>query len=114
MQSHWELTGGKSKQFYRANSVVIALPKLVTGMLPKNGSGIVVAVLALEHHTAIEMGCDHLYTWGATYCKLVFDHEGVQWQPNLNEVPGAHRAVFVAAAKEHKSLLLTQCDRIPN
>jgi alpha-tubulin suppressor-like RCC1 family protein len=99
-------TGSKSKQSLKTNSMVIASPQLVTGMLPENGGGIAVAVSASEHHTAVVTDCGHLYTWGATYGKDVLGHEGVRWQPNPKKVPGVHRAVGVAAAKEHNVMLV--------
>jgi alpha-tubulin suppressor-like RCC1 family protein len=84
-------------------------PQLVTGMLPQNGGGIAVAVAASENHTAVVTDTGALFTWGATYGKNILGHEGVRWQPDPKRVPGVHRAVGVAAAKEHTVLLMGAC-----
>ncbi|GAX18447.1 hypothetical protein FisN_2Lh097 [Fistulifera solaris] len=89
----------------RSNSHTIQ-PSLVTGMLPRNGGGVAVAVSASENHTAIVTDTGDLFTWGATYGKNILGHEGVNWQPDPKRVPGVCRAVAVAAAKEHTILLM--------
>ena len=47
-----------------------------------------------------------LFTWGTTDGNNVLGHEGVRWQPNPKRVPGVHRAVDAAVAKEHTILLI--------
>ena len=86
--------------------MVIASPQLVEGMLPENGGELAVAVSAAEHHTAVITEQGHLFTWGATFGKNVLGHEGVRWQPSPKQVAGIHRAVTVAAAKEHNVVLM--------
>jgi alpha-tubulin suppressor-like RCC1 family protein len=86
-----------------------SLPQMVTGMLSENGGGFAVAVAASEQHTAVVTDCGALYTWGATHGKNVLGHEGVRWQPSPKKVPGVHRAVGVAVAKEHTLLLIGTC-----
>ncbi|GAX28085.1 hypothetical protein FisN_2Hh097 [Fistulifera solaris] len=81
-------------------------PSLVTGMLPRNGGGVAVAVSASENHTAIVTDTGELFTWGATYGKNILGHEGVNWQPDPKRVPGVCRVFAVAAAKEHTILLM--------
>lgn len=88
------------------SSSALSLPQLVTGMLPENGGGNVVAVSASENHTAVVTEDGHLWTWGDTNKKYVLGHEGVRWQPVPKRVPGVHRAVAVSAAKEHTVLLI--------
>lgn len=99
---HAEPLGNTNQQ----SSMVIASPQLVEGMLPHNGGGHAVAVSAGEHHTAVVTDCGHLFTWGATFGKNVLGHEGVRWQPSPKRVSGIHRAVAVAAAKEHNVVLM--------
>ena len=96
---HAETLGSK-----QSSSLVIASP--VTGMFPENGGGLAVAVSASDQHTAVVTAQGHLFTWGATSGKDVMGHEGLRWQPSPKRVPGVHRAVGVAVAKEHTVLLL--------
>ncbi|GKY91259.1 hypothetical protein MPSEU_000098500 [Mayamaea pseudoterrestris] len=84
-------------------------PQLVTGMLPENGGGKAVAVAASENHTAIITATGALYTWGATNGRDVLGHAGVRWQEEPKCVAGVHRAVGVAAAKEHTVILVGTC-----
>jgi len=102
-----------SKQKSRSNSVsglssssIISSPQLVTGMLPENGGGNAVAVSASESHTAIVTSDGHLFTWGESEGKDVLGHKGVRWQPSPRRVKRVHRAVAVAAGKEHTVLLM--------
>lgn len=81
-------------------------PQLVTGMLPENGGGFAVAVSASEQHTAVVTNTGALFTWGVAQGKNVMGHEGVRWQPSPKRVPGIHRAVGVAVAKEHTVVLI--------
>ena len=81
-------------------------PQLVTGMLPENGGGFAVAVSASEQHTAVVTNTGALFTWGVAQGKNVMGHEGVRWQPSPKRVPGIHRAVNVAVAKEHTVVLI--------
>ena len=81
-------------------------PQLVSGMLPEKGGGFAVAVDASESHTAVVCSNGALFTWGTTDENNVLGHEGVRWQPNPKRVPGVHRAVDVAVAKEHTILLI--------
>ena len=48
----------------------------------------------------------HLYTWGANETNDVLGHKGVRYQPVPRRVPGVHRAIGIAAAKEHTVLLI--------
>jgi len=108
----WESSDGKRTS--SVGSMVIATPQLVTGMLPENGGGIAVAVSASENHTAVITDAGALYTWGANESNDVLGHEGVKWQPVPRRVPGVHRAVGLAAAKEHTALLIgTSFPRFP-
>lgn len=75
-------------------------------MLPEKGGGFAVAVDASESHTAVVCDNGALFTWGTTDGNNVLGHEGVRWQPNPKRVPGVHRAVDVAVAKEHTILLI--------
>jgi hypothetical protein len=84
----------------------IASPQLVTGMLPENGGGRAVAVSASESHTAVVTSDGHLYTWGSSYGNNALGHKGVKWQPSPRKVKRVHRAVGLAAAKEHTALLI--------
>ena len=90
-----------SKQQQRRNS----LPELVTGLLPENGGGFAVSIAASDQRTAVVLDNGRLYTWG-TGPKNVLGHEGVRWQHLPRQVPGVHRAVGVAVAKEHTVLLI--------
>ncbi len=81
-------------------------PQLVSGMLSEKGGGFAVAVDASESHTAVVCDNGALFTWGTTDENNVLGHEGVRWQPNPKRVPGVHRAVDVAVAKEHTILLI--------
>ena len=105
-------SGGEanSKNFARPRSSSfnksMSSPQLVQGMLPENGGGIAVAVAASEERTAVLTESGTLYTWGATHGKHVLGHEGVRWQPCPKQVPGVHRAVKIALAKEHTVLLV--------
>lgn len=102
--SGWE--SNDRKMTSSIGSMVIASPQLVTGMLPENGGGRAVAVSASENHTAVLTDAGHLYTWGANEKNDVLGHEGVKWQPVPRRVPSIHRAVGLAAAKEHTVLLI--------
>ena len=102
----WKSSSNKSKRKSSAGSMVIAVPQLVTGMLPERGGGFAVAVSASENHTAVLTDCGHLYTWGANEKSNILGHEGVKWQPVPLRVPGVHRAVGLAVAKEHTALLI--------
>jgi alpha-tubulin suppressor-like RCC1 family protein len=93
---------GQEQQQPRRNS----LPELVTGMLPEKGGGFAVAIAASDQHTAVVCDNGALFTWGTTDGKDLLGHEGVRWQPNPKRVPGVHRAVNVAVAKEHTVLLI--------
>ena len=99
----------KNSEHHSPQKLQTQSPQLVTGMLPENGGGLAVAVAASEQHTAIVTDCGELYTWGATHGKNVLGHEGVKWQPCPKKVPGVHRAVGVAVAKEHTLLLIGTC-----
>lgn len=111
-----------SKQKSRSSSVsglssssIISSPQLVTGMLPENGGGNAVAVSASESHTAIVTSDGHLFTWGESEGKDVLGHKGVRWQPSPRRVKRVHRAVAVAAGKEHTVLLMgTTFPPLPN
>jgi alpha-tubulin suppressor-like RCC1 family protein len=81
-------------------------PQLVSGMLPEKGGGFAVAVDASGSHTAVVCGNGALFTWGTTDGNNNLGHEGVRWQPNPKRVPGVHRAIDVAVAKEHTILLI--------
>jgi alpha-tubulin suppressor-like RCC1 family protein len=89
-------------------------PQLVTGMLPENSGGIAVAISASDQHTAVVTECGGLFTWGTSYGNNILGHKGVKWQPSPKRVPGVHRAVSVAVAKEHTALLIgSSFPRIP-
>ncbi len=103
---HREPLGSDTSKKSYTQSMVIASPQLVTGMLPENGGGLAVAVAASENHTAVLTDCGSLFTWGASHGNNVLGHEGVRWQPIPKRVPGVHRAVAVASAKEHTVLLI--------
>lgn len=81
-------------------------PQLVAGMLPENGGGKAVAVSASESHTAVVTSDGHLFTWGTSVKNNLLGHKGVKWQPSPRKVQRIHRAVGVAAAKEHTVLLM--------
>jgi inhibitor of Bruton tyrosine kinase len=85
---------------------VTTSPQLVSGMLPENGGGFAVALSASEQHTAVVTDTGALFTWGVARGKNAMGHEGVRWQPSPKRVPGVHRAVSVAVAKEHTVLLI--------
>lgn len=97
---------GPSKQRNTTSGRATSSPQLVTGMMPENGGGFAVAVSASEQHTAVVTDTGALYTWGTSHGKDVLGHEGVRWQPSPKRVPGVHRAVNVAVAKEHTVLLI--------
>ncbi|KAL3939360.1 MAG: hypothetical protein SGBAC_005900, partial [Bacillariaceae sp.] len=105
---HLESLGRSNKAQNAKSSGVRATssPQLVTGMLAENGGGKAVALSASDRHTAIVTDCGALFTWGTTHGKNVLGHEGVRYQPNPKRVPGVHRAVGVAVAKEHTVLLI--------
>jgi len=102
----WESRDRKMKRTTSAGSMVIATPQLVTGLLPENGGGLAIAVSASENHTAVLTESGHLYTWGANEKNDVLGHKGVRYQPLPRRVPGVHRAIGLAAAKEHTVLLI--------
>ena len=84
-------------------------------MLPERGGGLAVAIAASDSHTAVLCDDGALYTWGTTNENNVLGHAGVRWQPNPKRVPGVHRAVSVAVAKEHTVLLIgTSVPPLPN
>jgi alpha-tubulin suppressor-like RCC1 family protein len=85
---------------------VTASPQLVSGMLPESGGGFAVALSASEQHTAVVTDTGALFTWGVASGKNAMGHEGVRWQPSPKRVPGVHRAVCVAVAKEHTVVLI--------
>lgn len=95
-------TTSKTGKQQRRNSS----PQLVTGMLPEMGGGFAVKIAASGQHTAVVTDTGALFTWGTTDSKSVLGHEGLRWQPNPRLVPGVHRAVNVAVAKEHTVLLV--------
>jgi len=97
-------TKSSNYQHQRRNSS----PQLVTGMLSEKGGGFAVAIDASGSHTAVVCDDGALFTWGTTDGNNVYNlgHEGVRWQPNPKRVPGVHRAVDVAVAKEHTILLI--------
>jgi alpha-tubulin suppressor-like RCC1 family protein len=97
-------TGLGSKTY--SSSSVISSPQLVMGMLPENGGGKAVAVSASESHTAIVTADGYLFTWGTSTEKDVMGHRGVNWLQTPRKVKRVHRAVGVAAAKEHTVLLM--------
>lgn len=103
-------TASASKQRPRSNSqtssVAISSPQLVMGMLSENGGGKAVAVSASESHTAVVTSDGHLFTWGTSHGNDVMGHKGVRWQPSPRKVTRVHRAVGLAAAREHTALLV--------
>lgn len=94
-------SGGKSPSHR-----ITASPQLVTSMLPENGGGVAVALSASDQHTAVVTDTGALFTWGVAGGKNAMGHEGVRWQPSPKRVPGVHRAVGVAVAKEHTVVLI--------
>ena len=82
-------------------SLPIAVPQLVTGVLPQNGGGVAAAVSASENHTAVMTDTGALFPWGDTHKKNVSRHAGARWQHNPKRVHGVHRAIGEAVAKEH-------------
>ena len=93
---------------------LIASPQLVTGMLPEEGGGCVVAVSTSESHTAVVTAEGYLYTWGSSYGTNTLLHKGVNWQPTPRKVKRVQRAVGLAVAKEHTVLLVgTSFPRLP-
>jgi inhibitor of Bruton tyrosine kinase len=91
-----------TKQQQRRNS----LPQLVSGLLAENGGGTAVAIAASDQRTAVVCDNGALFTWGTTDVKSIQGHEGIRWQHLPRQVPGVHRAVNVAVAKEHTVLLI--------
>jgi len=89
-----------------SSSSVISSPQLVVGMLPENGGGKAIAVSASESHTAIVTADGYLFTWGTSTERDVMGHRGVNWLQTPRKVKRVHRAVGVAAAKEHTVLLM--------
>ncbi|KAL7534030.1 hypothetical protein ACHAXR_007460, partial [Thalassiosira sp. AJA248-18] len=96
----------ESKRPSNNQSSAISSPQLVVGMLFENGGGKAVAVSASESHTAVVTSDGHLFTWGTSHGNDVMGHKGVRWQPSPRKVKRVHRAVGVAAAKEHTALLM--------
>ena len=90
----------------RSQSSGITLPQLVIGMLPENGGGRVVSASASENRTAVITSGGHLFTWGSSYGNDILGHKGVKWQPSPRKVKRVHRAVGLAAAKEHTCILV--------
>mmetsp|Transcript_25104 Transcript_25104/g.60417 ORF Transcript_25104/g.60417 Transcript_25104/m.60417 type:complete len:1605 (+) Transcript_25104:425-5239(+) len=98
-----------------ASSSSISSPQLVSGMLPENGGGKAVGVSASETHTVIVTSDGHIFSWGTSHGNEVLGHKGVKWQPSPKKVKRIHRAVGVAAAKEHTVLLMaTSFPALPN
>lgn len=105
----------KKMNWKMPSNSVIASPQLVVGMLPENGGGRAVAVAASESHSAVITGEGHLFTWGSSYGNNTLGHKGVKYQPNPRKVKRVHRAVGLAAAKEHTALLIgTSFPRLPH
>jgi len=101
-EGNWATPKGK----IHSHNSAIASPQLVVAMLPENGGGRAVAVSASESHSAIVTADGHLFTWGSSYGNNTLGHKGVKWQPSPRKVKRVHRAVGVAAAKEHTALLI--------
>lgn len=104
---HAESLGRSSKsnsvnQQQRRNSS----PELVSGLRSENGGGLAVAIAASDQRTAVVCDNGALFTWGTTDGKNILGHEGVRWQHLPRQVPGVHRAIDVAIAKEHTVLLI--------
>ena len=87
-------------------SSAISSPQLVVGLLPENGGGKAVAISASESHTVVVTSDGHLFTWGTSIENNVLGHKGVKWLQCPRKVKRVHRAVYVAAAKEHTVLLM--------
>jgi alpha-tubulin suppressor-like RCC1 family protein len=86
------------------------VPSLVEATpVPGMDDQMAVAVSASDQHIAVVTATGHLYTWGSSTDNHVLGHEGRKWQPSPKQVPGVHRAVAVAVAKEHTVLLLGTC-----
>ncbi|KAL3806632.1 hypothetical protein ACHAXA_011739 [Cyclostephanos tholiformis] len=121
--SEWATSEGrrtKSKKIGGLNvgistaSSMISSPQLVVGLLPENGGGKAVAVSASESHTAVVTSDGHLFTWGTSVGNDVLGHKGVKYLEIPKKVKRVHRAVGVAAAKEHTVLLMaTSFPRLP-
>ncbi len=92
--------------FPASSASAASSPQLVTGMLPENGGGKAVAVSASESHTAVVTSDGHLFTWGTSAKNNLLGHKGVKWQASPRKVQRVHRAVGVAAAKEHTVLMM--------
>mmetsp|Transcript_7361 Transcript_7361/g.12870 ORF Transcript_7361/g.12870 Transcript_7361/m.12870 type:complete len:1490 (+) Transcript_7361:225-4694(+) len=99
--SDWATSENKKQ----SQSSTISSPQLVVGM-ENTGSGRAVAVSASESHTAVVTSDGHLFTWGTSHGNDVLGHKGVRWQPIPRRVTRVHRAVGVAAGKEHTALLM--------
>ena len=57
----------------------------------------------------------HVFNWGESEGKDVLGHKGVRWQPIPRRVKRVHRAVAVAAGKEHTVMLIgTTFPPLPN
>jgi inhibitor of Bruton tyrosine kinase len=95
-------TNSLTKQQQRRNSS----PQLLSGLFTEHGGGAAVAIAASDQRTAVVCDNGALFTWGTTDGKDVLGHEGVRWQQLPRQVPGVHRAVNVAVAKEHTVLLI--------
>jgi len=88
------------------SSSAVSSPQLVVGLLPENGGGKAVAISASESHTVVVTSDGHLFTWGTSIENNVLGHKGVKWLQCPRKVKRVHRAVNVAAAKEHTVLLM--------
>ena len=88
------------------SSSAVSSPQLVVGLLPENGGGKAVAISASESHTVVVTSDGHLFTWGTSIENNVLGHKGVKWLQCPRKVKRIHRAVNVAAAKEHTVLLM--------
>lgn len=102
VEGKWATPKGKGN----SHTSVISSPQLVSQMLPENGGGRAVAVSASESHSAVVTADGHLFTWGSSYGNNALGHKGVKFQPSPRKVTRVHRAVGVAASKEHTALLI--------